>query len=38
MLRNINVAVRQDLADEYVGTALKVQANMQKGRAGIVEN
>jgi hypothetical protein len=37
MLRNINVAVRQDLADEYVGTALKVQANMQKGRAEIIK-
>jgi len=34
MLRNINVAVRQDLADDYVSTALKVQPNMQKGRAG----
>lgn len=34
MLRNINVAVRQDLADDYITTALKVQPNLQKGRAG----
>jgi len=37
MLRNINVAVRQDLADDYVSTALKVQPNMQKGRAEIIK-
>jgi len=30
-LRNINVAVRQDLADDYVSTALRAQANLQKG-------
>jgi hypothetical protein len=37
MLRNINVAVRQDLADDYVSTALKVQPNVQKGRAEIIK-
>jgi len=37
MLRNINVAVRQDLADDYVSTALKVQPNLQKGRAEIIK-
>jgi len=37
MLRNINVAVRQDLADDFVATALKIQPNMQKGRAEIIK-
>jgi hypothetical protein len=37
MLRNINVAIRQDLADDYVATALKVQPNAQKGRAEIIK-
>jgi len=37
MLRNINVAVRQDLADDYIHTALKVPTNLQKGRAEIIK-
>jgi len=37
MLRNLNVAVRQDLADEYVNTAMKVTNNMHKGRAEIIK-
>jgi len=37
MLRNINVAVRQDLADDYINTALKVPTNLQKGRAEIIK-
>jgi hypothetical protein len=33
MLRNINVAVRQDLADDYLTKPLKPHPNMQKGHA-----
>jgi len=36
-LRNVNVAVRQDLADDYVSTALKVQPNIQKGRSELMK-
>jgi len=37
MLRNINVAVRQDMADDYVNIALKAPTNLQKGRAEMIK-